>query len=254
MKPIPTETATDVGSVGKWVGAAAAGALLMYLLDPDRGSARRRRALAALREAGARTGASVGQVLHSASDSLGAVTNSAADALARGASRVHASAAPMVERMQDSVAQASVRAEHRAERGARRAESSAHERSLAPDRSGSYNSYESDRNYESGYRGRMSATPRVAGAYDGGFASNHALLGGFLGMLGLVRRSPLGLLVGLAGLALLARGGAGGQQLSRLLHWNSTWTGAGYRNKLSTDTDDLPFTPAAGQQGSRYLH
>ena len=34
MKPIPTETASDVGIVGKWLGAAAAGALLMYLLYP----------------------------------------------------------------------------------------------------------------------------------------------------------------------------------------------------------------------------
>ena len=56
MKPIPTETATDVGSVGKWLGAAAAGALLMYLLDPERGSARRSRAASPLGSGAPRPG------------------------------------------------------------------------------------------------------------------------------------------------------------------------------------------------------
>src|SRR5690606_24109120 len=85
MKPIPTETATDVGSVGKWLGAAAAGALLMYLLDPERGSTRRSRALSAVRAAGARTGATVDHALHNAGGRLAGLKDSAASALSRGA-------------------------------------------------------------------------------------------------------------------------------------------------------------------------
>ena len=42
------------------LGGAAAGALLMYMLDPDRGSARRATSTTALRNAGSRTGSALG--------------------------------------------------------------------------------------------------------------------------------------------------------------------------------------------------
>lgn len=272
MKPIPTETATDVGSVGKWIGAAAAGALMMYLLDPERGATRRRRALSALREAGARTGASASHALHSAAGSIGAVKDSAADALARGASRLHATTAPMVERLQDSARQARDRTEYAAQRTMDRPDSGSGrgmERSFsdtgrapAP-RHDSYrdrydNRYESDSRYDARHQEPSRLSQFLHGLGDsvsGPRGSNTALVGGgVIGMLGLVRRSPLGLLAGLAGLALLARSSGRTQGLGSLLRGTSTWTGAGYSNKLATDVEDVPFTPAAEQQGSRYLH
>ncbi|MFC0250492.1 hypothetical protein [Massilia consociata] len=276
MKPIPTETATDVGSVGKWIGAAAAGALMMYLLDPERGATRRRRALSTLREAGARTGASASHALHSAAGSIGAVKDSAADALARGASRLHATTAPMVERLQDSARQARDRTEYAAQRTMDRLDSGSgrgmeraisdtgrapaprHDSYRDSHRDSHHNRYESDRRYDARYQEPSRLSQFLHGLGDsvsGPRGSNTALVGGgLIGMLGLVRRSPLGLLAGLAGLALLARSSGRTQGLGGLLRGTSTWTGAGYSNKLATDVEDVPFTPAAEQQGSRYLH
>ena len=41
MKQIKTDSRMELGDMGKWIGAAAAGALLMYIFDPERGRARR---------------------------------------------------------------------------------------------------------------------------------------------------------------------------------------------------------------------
>ncbi len=255
MKPIPTETATDVGNVGKWLGAAAAGALLMYLLDPERGSARRARAASALRTAGARTGASVDHALHSAGDRLVDLKDSAAGALSRGAGRLQAQAAPVLERARHGMQDATHRMEERAER----ARDWANERTEHKDYDGGsrslarYNSYESSRQYDAGagreggglaewLRGLGGGTDARGSA--GG--AHPALLGGsMLGLLGLMRRSPGGLLVGLAGLALLMQG---------------------TRDKTYRVSDNLPRTkrlaepgqghyPPQGEgAGSQYLH
>lgn len=220
MKPIPTETGTDVGNVGKWLGAAAAGALLMYLLDPERGRARRSRAASALRTAGARTGATVDHALHNAGDRLAGLKDSAAGALSRGAGRLQAQAAPMLERARHGVQEATQRLEHGAGRARAAASEAASEsattrarkntwesadaRGYAPDTSRSparYNSDEPGRQY-----GADSARGGLGGGTDRGDAgaAHPALLGGgVLGLLSLMRRSPGGLLVGLAGLALL---------------------------------------------------
>ncbi|MCA1855326.1 hypothetical protein LE190_05225 [Massilia oculi] len=205
MKPIPTETGTDVGYVGKWIGAVAGGALMMYLLDPERGAARRARALSALRSAGARTGASVDHVLHQAGDRLADLKDSATDALSRSADRARHDAHEAAERGADATRRL------RQESGASHA-------------AASHNSYAASPDYDRGSRagGGLGAWLRGLGgqrspsqtyghahARDGaadwhGDAPHPALVGGgMLGLLGLMRRSPAGLLVGLAALALL---------------------------------------------------
>lgn len=269
MKPIPTETATDVGSVGKWLGAAAAGALLMYLLDPERGSARRSRALSAMRSAGARTGATVDGVLHSAGDRLVGLKDSAASALSRGAGRLQAQAAPMLERARHGAQEATQRLEDSAERirdRAKTASESSSARGYESDFSRSsarYGSYEPAREYGAESRtrglsdwlrgsrgGSMRSSNEQYRSRDDDGAPHPALVGGgMLGLLSLMRRSPGGLLMGLAGLAIL---------------WQST------RNKTYRVSDNMPASlpqmkhqdeqgqapmiPPAEQSGSRYLH
>lgn len=251
MKPIPTETATDVGSVGKVLGAAAAGALLMYLFDPVRGSARRTNALSAVREAGARTSAGVDHALHSASDTLAGLKDSAASALSRGADQLQAQAAPVLDRVQRGAREAAERVESRADR-ARESYSSSRAASQAR-----YNTYESDRG-ERAHRGqRAYAAERHEGALSqwlhelgtslGGNPSGSALMGGgVLGMLGLMRRRPTALLLGLAGLVLIMRGS--GAQRYKVGAFTPA-LGHEERGHGSAAT-----IPPATQPGSSYLH
>jgi len=238
MKPIPTETATDVGSVGKWLGAAAAGALLMYLLDPERGSARRSRALSALRTAGARTGASVDHALHSAGDRLVDLKDSAASALSRGADRMQAQASTGVERAREAGREAAKRAD-----GWR------------------HNSYEASGDYASGatdaggrlgqwmrgLTGRRGET-RVQAERDDG--PHPALVGGgMLGLMSLMRRSPGGLLVGLAALALLMQ-----SSRSRTYRVTDNMAMPRPRARDAEQGGRAPVIPPAGESGNRYLH
>ena len=255
MKPIPTETATDVGDVGKWLGAAAAGALLMYVLDPERGRARRAHAVSVVRDAGARTGATVDHALHNAGERLAGLKDSATSALSRGADRLQAEAAPLLERAQHGAQQAARRVEHEAERGRDK---------LASGRASAarHNSYEADRHYaERKYRdrpyqdgGEMAHHERgglsqmlqgVIDSLGGARGSNSALLGGgVVGLLGLVRRKPAALLVGLAGLYLLTRGA--GTQTYKVSDMA--------RAPAPDQGESAPFVPASTEAGNRYLH
>lgn len=254
MKPIPTETATDVGSVGKWLGAAAAGALLMYLLDPERGAVRRARAASALRAAGARTGASVDHALHSAGDRLAGLKDSAADAtssLLRGAERLQAGAASGMERARHGAGEAARHAEETAERA----------RIRAHERAGSWrhNSYESSQDYASGTVSsggvRQWLRGLTGGRQDGRAGTmrdegpHPALVGGgMLGLLGLMRRSPGGLVVGLAALALL-------MQSSRSRTYRVTDNMAmPYPHAKDSQQGQSPVIPSSGESGNRYLH
>ena len=218
MKPIPTETASEVGTVGKWLGAAAAGALLMYLLDPERGNARRSRAVTALKSGAAATGATVDHALHSASDRLGALTDSAADAIARGAGKLQAQAAPLLEKVRHGAEDAGTRvaneADHARERLLREAEAL---RAKYDAQHHGRNSYDHDERYEHAVQGGVAGWlqdlgERIGETVGARRGQDSALLGGSLiGLLGVMRRNPAGLLIGLAGLALLMRG-AGSQR------------------------------------------
>ncbi len=255
MKPIPTETSTDVGSVGKWLGAAAAGALLMYALDPERGRARRARALSAVRVAGGRAGETVDHALHAAGDRLGGLKDSAASALSRGAGRLQAEAAPVLERAQQGARHGMQKAAQRMENEAGRAKEKI-AASRKPEPAGR-NSYETDRAYakrqlaerhDADRHARGGLADTLQGLVDrlgGTHGVQPALLGSSaMGLLGLVRRSPAALLVGLAGIYLLTRG-AGTQTYK---------VGDMGHGQAIDDVEPAPFVPARPEAGGQYLH
>ncbi len=252
MKPIPTETATDVGSVGKWLGAAAAGALLMYLLDPERGPARRSRAASALKSGAERTGRTVDHALHSAGESLGALTGSAADAISRGAGKLQAQATPLLERARHGAHQAEERiaaeADHARERVRREAQA-AQERYDAERAYAARNRYDHDERY-AGSGGGLGGLlqdlgDRLGATFGASRGADSALLGGsLLGLLGVMRRNPAGLLIGLAGLALLMRAN-GSQRYS---------VGSLALPKSRHSGDATPYLPPSTEAGSPTLH
>jgi hypothetical protein len=259
MKPIPTETATDVGSVGKWLGAAAAGALLMYLLDPERGSARRSRAVSALRSAGARTGATVDHALHSAGDRLAGLKDSAAGALSRGAGRLQAGAASGMEWARHG----SHEAARRAEQAADRARVRARERADGWRHDSHENSYEASQDYASGagssgglgqwlrgLTGRQEVRTDTMRESTRDAGPHPALVGGgMLGLLSLMRRSPGGLLVGLAALALLMK-----SSRSRTYRVTDNMAMPRAHARDAEQQGQAPMIPPPGESGNRYLH
>jgi len=140
---------TDTGlEIGKWLGGAAAGALLMYMLDPDRSGARRAQSGERLRDMGRQTGNALGNVWHDVSGRLGAGTP--------------------------------------------------------------------EERPDSGAAGHMMDAMERGGDWAPALRSSAVLGGGILGLYGLLRRSPLGLALGLTGVALLTRG-ASNQPLTDLL-------------------------------------
>ncbi len=264
MKPIPTETASDVGIVGKWLGAAAAGALLMYLLDPERGRARRSRAVTALKTGAARTGATVDHALHSAGDRLGALTDSAADALSRGAGKLQAQAAPLLEKVrhgaEDAGSRVAKETDEARERLLREAEAlRAKYDAQRSDHYASRNRYDHDDRYTDadstgGVTGWLQDLGERLGSSIGARrGQDSALLGGSLiGLLGVMRRNPAGLLIGLAGVALLMRG-TGSQRYSvgSLGLPKTKLIGA---KGVGTPDASQPYLPASAEPDGRTLH
>lgn len=200
---------TDINlDIAKWLGGAAAGALLMYMLDPDRGGARRAQSAAAVRGAGTRTSHALGQAWHGAGERLGAAGQRLRGGVRQAAADAQEAARP------DGAGERLV---HDAQQGARQAGGAARE---LPGRAGdtAAASYDGAR---SGAR-RLGAQLRDAlhnslhGALDSGADGawspamrNSAVAGGaLLATVGVLRRSPLALVLGLAGAALLARGAA----------------------------------------------
>ena len=115
------EHAGDQGSeqgnnVGKWIGAAVAGALLMYAFDPERGAARRARARGAVREAGHRTGDTLGNVWHHAEDRFDTARVRASKAYARANARLADAAHAAGERLAETSHRTRDRLEHARDR------------------------------------------------------------------------------------------------------------------------------------------
>jgi uncharacterized membrane protein len=171
---------TDVGlDLGKWLGGAAAGALLMYMLDPDRGSARRAYTTERIRDMGKQGASTLGSTWENIGSRVSGAPNGAAEE-ARKFGRPNGSADPMsapVSRMSRRASEAASQATGRI---------------------------------------REAIQAGAASEWTPGLRGSAMVGGGMLGLYGLMRRSPLGWALGLAGLAMLARG-MGNQPLRSML-------------------------------------
>jgi uncharacterized membrane protein len=205
---------TDTGyEIAKWLGGAAAGALLMYMLDPDRGSARRAQSAAAVRNAGARTSSALGNAWRDAGERIGHLRDSAADmaddlrtdgAAAKAGSaleRMGRAASDMLDAGLDKAKDTLGRAGDAVGSGMDKAGDAL----AGPDGASGLRARMRDA-LQTGPNGEWTPTAR-----------NSALAGGgLLALYALTRRSPLALVLGLAGAALLARG-ATNQSLTGML-------------------------------------
>jgi uncharacterized membrane protein len=183
----------DAGlDLAKWLGGAAAGALLMYMLDPDRGSARRAQTTGALRDASRQGGSALGNVWENISSRVAG----AADAVSDSASRLANGAVPNGAggSMSDTASRLSHRAGEAMDDTMARASSAAREASR-----------------------RVSRMISQRGDWMPGMRNSAMLGGGLLGLYGLMRRSPIGMLAGVAGLAVLARGVSQNRGLASML-------------------------------------
>jgi uncharacterized membrane protein len=219
---------TDTGyEIAKWLGGAAAGALLMYMLDPDRGGARRAQSAAAVRNAGARTSSALGNVWRDASERIGHLRDSAAgmadDLRTDGAAaktgaaleRVGRAASEALDAGLDKAKDALGRASEAVGSGVDKAKSTLSRTGDGMDKTSDALTGSSA---ASGLRGRMRDVLQTGpnGEWTP-TARNSALAGGgLLALYALSRRSPLALALGLAGVALLARGAAN-QSLTGML-------------------------------------
>ena len=208
MKHTRTETGYEAGDLAKLLGGAAAGALLMYMLDPDRGSARRSTSTAALRNAGSRTGSALGNAWHGVSERIGSLAHSAAD-----------SAGDLYDKAGSSAGDLADAAGSRASRAldAAKPDSAAHRAwdNTVDSVSRMASSSASDLDAATSRLGRLAsqAGSSVMGALHlndrddlASLLRNPAVVsGGLLGIFGLMRRSPLVGVLGLAGLGLAAR-------------------------------------------------
>ena len=104
-----TEQATNVG---KWIGAAVAGALLMYAFDPERGAKRRAHARGALRDARDRTGDRLENAWHSAGDRVDSARLRASAAAARAGERLAGAAHAAGDRLTEASHHTRDRLEH----------------------------------------------------------------------------------------------------------------------------------------------
>jgi uncharacterized membrane protein/ElaB/YqjD/DUF883 family membrane-anchored ribosome-binding protein len=103
-------------NAGKWIGAAVAGALLMYAFDPDRGAKRRANARGALRDARDRTGDRLEHAWHNAGDRLDSARLRATGAAALAGERLAGAAHAAGDRLAEVSHRTRDRLEHARER------------------------------------------------------------------------------------------------------------------------------------------
>jgi uncharacterized membrane protein len=221
MQRLPTTstTTTDTGlELAKWLGGAAAGALLMYMLDPDRGGARRAQSAAAVRNAGTRTTSAIGNVWRGAGSSMGDAADAVADNAADAADAVkpNGSIVSAISRLGRAAGDLAEDAISKAKSTASRVEDSdsyANARSTVSKAvshaAESAVDFYDDTRKSAGKLGRRVAQ-EVRGDSEGAWnptMRNTALVGGgLMALMALMRRSPMTTVLGLAGAALLARG------------------------------------------------
>ncbi|QJE01658.1 hypothetical protein HH212_17840 [Massilia forsythiae] len=212
--------------LAKLLGGAAAGALLMYMLDPDRGSARRAQSAGAVRQAGIRTSGAIGNAWHDAGARLGAAADRLRERAAERAAHAFraGSAAGRASDLADAVLS---RAAGKAGSGAPASGRPKHAGARTPARESGHNAgHDAGREADGSRRRWFGAGARAhdtahatAGDWQAAWRNPGVLGGGLLGLYGLARglaeRRPLGLALGLAGAALAARG-IGGQPPGRL--------------------------------------
>ncbi|WP_306397866.1 SRPBCC family protein [Telluria beijingensis] len=110
------DTNAQAMNVGKWIGAAVAGALLMYAFDPERGAKRRAHARGALRDARDRTGDRLENAWHSAGDRIDSARLRASSAAARAGERLAGAAHAAGDRLSDASHRTRDRLEHARDR------------------------------------------------------------------------------------------------------------------------------------------
>jgi uncharacterized membrane protein len=180
--------------MAKWLGGAAAGALLMYMLDPERGADRRAQSGEKLRGLTRQTGSAIGEAwrgmgsrVGSTVETLGSKMGSKAEDISGKVQELGSKAGSTVESIGQklgSPAEAALRAES------------------APRPDGA-----AGQALGQGAGQVLESAKQLAGGDWAPTARSAAVLGGgALGLYGLLRRSPIGITLGLAGLALLARG------------------------------------------------
>jgi uncharacterized membrane protein/gas vesicle protein len=185
-----TETGLDLGSLdlGKILAGAAAGALLMYMLDPDRGSARRAQAADKITGLGRQTGATLSNTWEKVGSRLSHAAEDVSERISDTAQAARPEAAAAARSMSAAVSDSMQRM------GSRASETISHSVDQLSDAASSAG-------------GRMRrAVQGMGGDWVPAARSSAVLGGGVLGLYGLLRRSPLGWAIGLAGVALLARG------------------------------------------------
>jgi uncharacterized membrane protein len=232
--PTTTDRSLEAADLAKLLGGAAAGALLMYLLDPDRGSARRATSTTVLKNAGSRTGSALGNAWHGIGERIGSAARHAGDAAGELLDDAAKTGGKMLD---DASSSAGKYADEAGTRAGRMLESAkpngAARRTYEDARDSASSLIDSAADGASTAASRFSRmASQAAGSasralhLDEGDALSSLLRnpavvgGGILGLIGLFRRSPLAAAAGVVGLALAARStgsGGSGSVVSNLL-------------------------------------
>lgn len=229
---------TDTGlaglGLGKLLGGAAAGAILMYLLDPDRGRDRRTMGTDKIRGLGRQTTHALGSALHSAGNRLG---SAAEDAGQRVSSVANSVADSVADSARELAAQARPNGAGRHALG----DSLARVGHSASDRLGqSVNRMGDSVSRVKRSAGRMLEHVPGAGTSWRSAPGGSTMMGGsLLGLYALMRRSPLSLAIGAAGLCLLARSVSHNTQLRSMIQ-RGTSAGRTYDIEKALQIDASP--------------